>query len=255
MKNFFIQTPAVQNDDNIVMSATSQVIIQAQAINNTGFTNNVYNVDFRTCKFCFSGDCYVISDPPYNQNYHYSSYKDNLEYYEYLELLKDAFCYMKSVIIHYPEPTINLLPAVTLTTCTESVTWVYNSNTPKQSRLITWYNCKPDFRKCGQPYKNPKDKRILKRIVAGFLAQLYDWWEIPQVKNVSKKKSGNPHTCPIPEEVARRIILTTTKEGDTIIDPFAGSGTICKVAKELGRNYIGFEIDPVYFAYMKSIGL
>ncbi len=187
MKKHFIKIDANQNVYPYVMSATSQVTVQVEVTNNTGFTNTVYNLDFRTSKFCFTNDCYVISDPPYNQNYNYSTYKDNLEYNEYLELLKDAFCNMKAVIIHYPEPTINLLPAVTLTTCTESVTWVYNSNTPKQSRQITWYNCKPDFRKCGQPYKNPNDKRIKKRIAAGKMARLYDWWEIPQVKNVSKK--------------------------------------------------------------------
>jgi len=174
---------------------------------------------------------------------------------DYLNLMQKAFGNMKSVIIHYPEPTINLLPSVTYTSCTESVSWVYNSNTAKQSRQISWWNCKPDFRKVGQDYKNPNDKRIVERIAAGKQARLYDWWDIPQVKNVSKEKSGNPHPCPIPEEVARRIILTTTQEGDVIVDPFAGSGTILKVAKNLNRKYIGFEIDPVYFEYMKSIGL
>ncbi len=87
------------------------------------------------------------------------------------------------------------------------------------------------------------------------MAPLSDWWLESPVKNVSKKKSGNPHPCPIPEEIARKIILITTKPGDVIVDPFAGSGTILKVAKELGRKYIGFEIDPIYFNYMKSIGL
>jgi DNA modification methylase len=107
----------------------------------------------------------------------------------------------------------------------------------------------------GQPYKNPKDKRIQERIAAGHQAKLYDWWEVPRVKNVSKKKTGNPHPCPIPEEIVRRILLTTTQPGQLVLDPFAGSGTVCKVAKELGRKFIGFEVDPVYFNYMKSIGL
>ena len=45
----------------------------------------------------------------------------------------------------------------------------------------------------------------------------------------------------------KRIILTTAKKEDVIIDPFAGSGTTLKVAKELGYNYIGYEIDEKYF--------
>jgi hypothetical protein len=217
--------------------------------------NTVFNADFRTVDFSAWNEVFVISDPPYNQNYRYSTYTDNLEANEYVRLLQDAFGNMKSVIIHYPEPTINLLPLVTFTTCTESVSWVYNSNTAKQSRLISWWNCRPDFKRVGQPYKNPNDKRIQERIAAGKQARLYDWWDIPQVKNVSKNKSGNPHPCPIPEEIAKRIILTTTQHGDIVVDPFAGSGTVLRLAKELGRNYIGFEIDKVYFEYMKSIGL
>jgi site-specific DNA-methyltransferase (adenine-specific) len=34
--------------------------------------------------------------------------------------------------------------------------------------------------------------------------------------------------------------------GDTVLDPFAGSGTTLKVARELGRNSIGFEINPTF---------
>lgn len=105
--------------------------------------------------------------------------------------------------------------------------------------------------KIPQPYKNPTDKRIAKRIAEGKSARAYDWWEINQVKNVSKK--DNPHPCPIPYELARRIILSTTKEGDTVCDPFAGSGTVLKVAKDTGRKYIGFDLDPAYVAYANKI--
>ena len=155
------------------------------------------------------------------------------------------------VIIHYPEETINLLPLAMKSKCEEIVTWVYNSNTGKQSRLISWWGCKPDFRKVTQPYKNPNDKRIQKLIERGKTgSKIYDWWEINQVKNVSKEKTIHP--CQIPEEVIRRIILTTAKENELIIDPFAGSGTTLKVAKNLGFNYLGFEIDKQYIETIKN---
>lgn len=98
--------------------------------------------------------------------------------------------------------------------------------------------------KVTQAYKNLTDKRIKKRISEGKGARLYDWWEINQVKNVSKGQ--NSHPCPIPMEVAKRIILTTSQPGDIIIDPFCGSGTICVVAKALGRKFIGIELEPKY---------
>lgn len=216
---------------------------------------NIINDDFRNHLKLFSGaNTYIISDPPYNQKYHYSSYGDDLQLKEYTEMLADAFGGYNSVIIHYPEETVNVISkAMYADWCEQSVSWVYNSNTAKQHRQITWWNCKPDMSKIGQPYKNPTDKRIKARIAVGKEAKLYDWWNINQVKNVSKK--DNPHPFPIPYELAEKIILLTTKEGDTVIDPFAGSGTILLAAKNNNRNYIGFEIDKTYFDYMVSKGL
>lgn len=212
--------------------------------------NNIIHGDFRDFLSDIPEDAFWISDPPYNQKYHYGIYGDNLPTTEYSNLLLSAFDGKKSVIILYPEETVNLLGGGTMGKVEQVVSWVYNSNTAKQSRLISWWNCKPDFTRIGQPYKNPTDKRIKKRIEEGKTAKGYDWWEINQVKNVSKK--DNPHPCPIPYELAKKIILSTTKEGDTIVDPFAGSGTVLKAARDAGRNYIGFDIDKNYTEYAKK---
>jgi site-specific DNA-methyltransferase (adenine-specific) len=190
-------------------------------------------------------DAFIVSDPPYNQNYHYSTYADTLKTEDYLNLL-GVFKNRQSIVISYPEETINLMGGY-LGKAEQVVSWVYPSNTMKQHRLITWFNCKPDMRKITQPYKNPTDKRIVKRIAEGKACKIYDWWEINQVKNVSKK--DNPHPCPIPMEIAKRIILLTTKEGDLVVDPFAGSGTVLFAAKMLGRRYLGFDVDAGYVKY------
>lgn len=195
-------------------------------------------------------DALVFSDPPYNQGYHYSAYRDQLGDDEYAALMRSAFGGRRAVVIHYPEETINVLGPI-LGECQQVVSWVYPSNTAKQHRLISWWNCKPDLQLVGQDYRNPTDKRIAERIARGERARLYDWWEVNQVKNVSKRE--NPHPCPIPYEIARRIILTTTEPGDTVIDPFAGSGTILKAAEDYGRVAIGFEVDERYFNYDTSL--
>jgi site-specific DNA-methyltransferase (adenine-specific) len=49
-----------------------------------------------------------------------------------------------------------------------------------------------------------------------------------------------------------RIILLGSKIGDTILDPFMGSGTTGAVAKKLARKFIGIEIDDDYFTIAKN---
>lgn len=59
------------------------------------------------------------------------------------------------------------------------------------------------------------------------------------------------HPCQKPKEVVERYIRISTNAGDTVLDLFSGSGMIPKVAKELNRKYIGFELNKGY--YKKSL--
>lgn len=54
------------------------------------------------------------------------------------------------------------------------------------------------------------------------------------------------HSAIMPEEIVRRCIKLFTFVGDIVLDPFAGSGTTLKVAKELERNFVGYEIMETY---------
>ena len=54
------------------------------------------------------------------------------------------------------------------------------------------------------------------------------------------------HPAIFPEQLAEDHILSWSNEGDTILDPMAGSGTTLKMAKKNSRNYIGIEISPEY---------
>jgi len=55
-----------------------------------------------------------------------------------------------------------------------------------------------------------------------------------------------PHPCPFPEEIPYRLILLYSYRGDLVLDPFLGIGTTAKVAKALGRRYIGFDVHEEY---------
>lgn len=54
------------------------------------------------------------------------------------------------------------------------------------------------------------------------------------------------HNTQKPMDLLRRVILSSTKPGDIILDPFMGSGTTAATARELGRNFIGFDSDVNY---------
>ncbi|MFQ3607888.1 MAG: site-specific DNA-methyltransferase [Chloroherpetonaceae bacterium] len=60
------------------------------------------------------------------------------------------------------------------------------------------------------------------------------------------EKSGQnrTHVAPFPKELPRRLIKAFSYVSETILDPFLGSGTSCVVAAELGRNGIGYELNP-----------
>nr|WP_218575361.1 site-specific DNA-methyltransferase [Limnoglobus roseus] len=61
--------------------------------------------------------------------------------------------------------------------------------------------------------------------------------------------STRHHPAPYPVELARRLIRMFSFVGDTVLDPFSGTGTTTLAASQCGRNSIGYEIDKDYLAY------
>lgn len=194
-------------------------------------------------------DLCIVTDPPFNVGYHYNTYRDNLSEKDYLEFVGGVIANVPSVIIHYPEMLYKISKQIDL--CPERVvSWVYNSNTAKQHRDIAFFGVKPNFNQVKQPYKNLNDKRIQKRIAEGKTgAKLYDWWNINQVKNVSKEKTEHP--CQMPLEVMKNIVGILPK-GITVCDPFMGSGTTGIACKQLNIDFIGIEMDKEYFEIAKG---
>ena len=186
----------------------------------------------------------VVTDPPFNVGYKYKTYKDKMPEKEYYAMLKYILNENPCVVIHYPEQICRL--SIELGKAPNRiVSWVYNSNTARQHRDIAFWGVEPIFSNVKQPYKNPNDKRIKERIANGSKGRnIYDWWEVNQVKNVNKEKTTHP--CQMPLKVMENIIGLLPKDV-TIIDPFMGSGTTGVACKKLGRKFVGIEIDEEYF--------
>ncbi len=60
------------------------------------------------------------------------------------------------------------------------------------------------------------------------------------------------HPCPFPEEIPHRLIQLYSYPGDLVLDPFCGSGQTLKVARYLGRHYVGYDISERYVALARQ---
>lgn len=63
------------------------------------------------------------------------------------------------------------------------------------------------------------------------------WDDLPPIRQTS-------HVAMFPPELPRRLILMYSFWGETVLDPFAGSGTTLAAAEQEGRNSVGYELNP-----------
>jgi len=73
---------------------------------------------------------------------------------------------------------------------------------------------------------------------------------VPSLKGSSKEKVGHPSQKPI--KLIEMLIQSATREGDSVLDPFTGSGTTAVVCQNLNRNFAGIEIEPKYIEIAES---
>lgn len=92
------------------------------------------------------------------------------------------------------------------------------------------------------------DKDTRRRVTPAFSVRTNIWRYSGRDTGWEKKRGGFAHPAMFPEALARDHILTWSNEGDTVFDPFTGSGTTGKMALAHGRKFIGIERDPQYFA-------
>ncbi|MHA1794334.1 MAG: DNA-methyltransferase [Promethearchaeota archaeon] len=110
--------------------------------------------------------------------------------------------------------------------------------------------------------KRGKTRRIDKATMERNLLKKQEWrhWAVrciwddiaPVIKINSKKENIFGHSAPFPEEIPYRLIKMHTVEGETVLDPFLGSGTTLKIANLLGRTGIGYEINVAYKSLIKK---
>jgi modification methylase len=94
-------------------------------------------------------------------------------------------------------------------------------------------------------YRTPQDSA---RILSVIAAKHYQKW-FQQIWSGLTGASTKDHPAPYPVELAERLIRMFSFVGDTVLDPFMGTGTTALAASKWGRNSINFEIDPDYLGF------
>ena len=221
----------------------------------------------------------IIVDPPYNlyKNFHGNSFSkmpgDDYRAYTrgWLDLvsplLRDGgtiyVCcdWQSSVIIG------EILPEYF--TVRNRITWQREKGRGAEAN---WKNGHEDiwFATKGDRYKfNLEKVKIRRRVLATYRkdGEARDWekgadgayrdtcpsnlWDDITVPFWSMEEN-TAHPTQKPEKLIAKLILASSDEGDTVLDPFLGSGTTSVVAKKLSRHYVGIEQNPTYCSWTEE---
>ena len=102
------------------------------------------------------------------------------------------------------------------------------------------------FKKLGDAPKHTKEQKELSKMTAEEWNTFFaGHWNFTGARQ-------NGHIAMFPEELPRRLIKMFSFIGETVFDPFAGSGTTSLAAKNLDRNSIGYEINPEFIPFIKD---
>ena len=164
----------------------------------------------------------VLTDPPYGVNLEYDVYDDSHENWERMFLQLIPECKRVSQMTIMPSCQIKKLP------------FIYANHPPDW--LICWY--KGSVGTASYVGFNDWEPLLVYGKPKGLC--MHDYF------HCSPRPFDNGHPCPKHTNWARWIIERATNEGDTILDPFLGSGTTAVACERMGRNCVGIEISPEY---------
>lgn len=210
----------------------------------------------------------AFADPPFNLKKKYNSYKDSLEFQEYLEWCEKWIYEMVRVTKPTGSIFLHNIPkwltyyASFLNKFADFKHWIswdaptapmgkslqpshygilYYAKEFKQNKYYEIRYPHKRCRKCGYLSKDYGGKKEGLHPFGPLVSDV--WTDIHRIKH---NKYRDTHPCQLPIHLLERIILMTSDESDIILDPFSGTGTTAIAAKRLGRQYIGFDIDPNY---------
>lgn len=124
--------------------------------------------------------------------------------------------------------------------------FIFSKNKPKTVSLIKTVSLHPGIKHSGN--MRAKNGQITERTYinrTGKQKPRISIWYFPH-SSVSEDKEAYEHPAIFPEALARDHILSWSNPGDIVLDPMIGSGTTAKMAYQLHRRYLGFDISQEY---------
>lgn len=207
----------------------------------------------------------IVTDPPYNLNKNYGNTHDTLEFVEYLEFsrnwLKEADRVLKPngtiyvfMGMRYISYIYNILDSELKYHFNSWIVWYYTQGMGKTIGFSPRHDDILMFTKDKKFTFNLDDIRVPQKYYRSVNnmrgANPGNVWEFSHMHYCSKHRLSHPTQKP--EGLYERIILASSNEGDTVLDPFVGSGTALRVCQNTGRNCIGIDINPEYISMCKD---
>ena len=208
----------------------------------------------------------VVTDPPYNLNKDYGNNQDDLEFNDYLEFsrawIKEAsriltddgaiFIFMGMRYISY---IYEILEKEFGFYFNSWITWFYTQGIGKTKGFSPRHDDILYFTKHPKKFTFNLDSiRVPQKFYRSVNnmrgANPGNVWEFSHMHYCNKNRTKHPTQKP--EGVFERIILSASNEGDTVLDPFVGSGTCLRVCQQTNRKGIGIDINPEYIAMSQA---
>lgn len=202
----------------------------------------------------------IVTDPPYNLNKNYGNNQDNLEFAEYLDFSRKWLAEAKRVLtddgtiyifmgMKYISYIYAILEQELGLTFNSWICWYYTQGVGKTKGFSPRHDDILCFTKNPKKFTfNLDDIRVPQKFYRSVNnmrgANPGNVWEFSHMHYCNKNRKKHPTQKP--EGLYERMVLASSNTGDTVLDPFLGSGTLLRVCQQTNRSGIGIDINPEY---------
>lgn len=207
----------------------------------------------------------IVADPPYNLGKDYGNNHDLKGFDDYLEFTRQWTSEAKRVLkddgsmyvfmgVRFISYLYDILDREQELFFNSWVVWHYTQGlgktkgySPRHDDILV-FNKTKNFKFNLDDVRVPQKYYRARNNMRG--ANPGDVWKFSHVHYSNPNRQNHPTQKP--EGLIERMILASSDRGDTVLDPFSGSGTTLRVCQQLGRKGVGFELNPEYVEMTKA---